>query len=328
MKRLLACIVSAVLLVGMVTGCSADQGGGEEAGGKPLQLQFPTATTSGAIYPIGAAIAELWNQNIDGLEVSAEASNGGVQNLGLMSTGEAQVSVAVTNIITEQKEGRGKFEGRAYDGVRILSALYSNYNQVVVTKDSGINTMTDLKGKRFAPGASGSTPEVETGIYFQAAGMNYPDDIQAQFVGFTEAVDLMRNKQLDGAWIQAGLPTAAVSEMCATANGKLVSFDEDVIAELTAEYPWYNRALIPAGTYDGQEEDVVTTSIVITLMVDESVPEDVVYEMAKVLWENVEGLKGTHNALKAMAVENAVQDLAGLPLHDGAARYYREVGVL
>jgi TRAP transporter TAXI family solute receptor len=245
-----------------------------------------------------------------------------------MSTGDAQVSVAVTSIITEQKQGTGKFEGRAYDGVRILTALYSNYNQVVTTRDSGIDSMKDLKGKRFAPGASGSTPEVETGIYFKAAGMNYPDDIKAQFVGFTEAVDLMRNKQLEGAWIQAGLPTAAVSEMCATANGKLISLDEDVIEKLTKEYPWYNRAIIPAGTYDGQDEDVVTISIVITLMVDESVPEDTVYEMTKVLWENVDTLKTTHNALKSLSVENAVKDLAGLPLHDGAKKYYEEVGVL
>ncbi len=327
MKKWLVFAMCAVLVICTLAGCSSGKTSDEQVG-KPMYLQFPTATTSGAIYPIGAAIAELWNKNIDGVEVSAEASNGGVQNLGLMSTGDAQVSVAVTSIITEQKQGIGKFEGRSYDGVRILSALYSNYNQVVSTRDSGVNSMQDFKGKRFAPGASGSTPEVETGIYFEIAGMNYPDDIKAQFVGFTEAVDLMRNKQLEGAWIQAGLPTAAVSEMCATANGKLISFDEDVIEKLVEQYPWYNRAIIPAGTYDGQDEDVVTTSIVITLMVDESVPEDTVYEMTKVLWENIDSLRNTHNALKEMSIENAVKNLAGLPLHDGAKKYYEEVGVL
>ena len=88
-----------------------------------------------------------------------------------------------------------------------------------------------------------------------------------------------------------------------------------------------HRAIIPAGTYDNQDEDVVTISIVITLMVDESA-EDTVYEMTKVLWENVDTLKTTHNALKSLSVENAVKDLAGLPLHDGAKKYYEEVGVL
>jgi len=327
MKKYLILLLAITLVLTMLVGCSGDTG---TSGDKSdvLNLSFPTATTSGSIYPIGAAIANLWNEKIDGIDVSAEASNGGVQNLSLMSTGDAQLGVAVTSIITDQKNGVGAFEGNQYDGVRILTALYSNYNQLVTVEGTEIESLRDLKGRNFAPGAPGSTPEVETRIHLEAAGMKYPDDINPQFVGFTEAVDLIRNQQLDGAWIQAGLPTSAVTEICATANGKLVPIDEDVIDKLVEEYPWYNKDYIPAGTYDGQDEDIMTTSIVITIVVDESVPEDAVYEMTKVLWENIDSLKSTHNALKDLTIENAVKNLAGLPIHDGAARYYKEQGVL
>lgn len=328
MKKHLVLLLSITLILGMVVGCSGDSSTSDGGGSDVLYLSFPTASTSGSVYPIGAAIANLWNESIEGIDVSAEASNGGVQNLGLIASGDAQLGVAVTSIITDQKNGEGAFEGNQYDGIRILTALYSNYNHLVTVEGSGIESIRDLKGRNFAPGAPGSTPEVETNIHMTAAGMNYPDDIAPQFVGFTEAVDLIRNQQLDGAWIQAGLPTSAVTEICATANGKLVSIDEDVIDKLVEEYPWYNKAYIPAGTYDGQDEDIMTTSIVITIMIDESVPDDKVYEMAKVLWENVESLKSTHNALKDLKIENAVQNLAGIPIHDGAARYYEEQGVL
>lgn len=326
MKKTIALILTLAMVMSLLVGCSGAPSKEKEE--ENIYLKFPTASTSGAIYPIGAAISNLWSEKIDGLTVSAEASNGGVQNLGLVATGEAQIGVAVTSILTDQKNGTGVFEGKQYDGMRILTALYSNYNQVVVSEDSGIETLKDIKGKVFAPGAPGSTPEVETNIHLTAAGIKYPDDFSAQFVSFTEAIDLIRNKQLDGAWIQAGLPTSAVTEICATAGGRLISIDEDVIEQLTSEYPWYNRDIIPAGTYEGQTEDIVTTSIVITIFVDESVPEDTVYEMTKTLWENIESLRSTHNAIKNIKIEDAVENLADIPLHDGAAKYYKEMGVL
>lgn len=321
MKKVLAFVLVGLLSLCILSACSNSS---EET----MYLKFPTASTTGAIYPIGAAIANLWNENIDGLHVSVEASNGGVQNLNLLAEKEAQIGVAVTNIMTEQKNGTGVFEGKQYDGVRVLTALYSNYNQVVVSKDSGIETLRDIKGKNFAPGAPGSTPEVETNIHLSAAGLVYPDDFKPQFVGFTESIDLIRNKQLDGAWLQAGIPTAAISEITSTANGKLISIDEDVIEELTTQYPWYNRAIIPAGTYEGQDEDILTTSLVITIFVDESLPEETAYQMAKIFWENIDSLANTHNAIKGLKIDTATKNLAGLPLHEGAAKYYKEVGVL
>lgn len=318
-KRIAVSVLALTMVLSTV-GCGA-------ASGDTVYLSFPTAATSGTVYAVSASLANLWNQHIDGVQVSAEASNGGVQNLNLIAAGEAQMGVAVTSIITDQKNGDGVFEGHAYDGMRILTALYMNYNQIV-TADDEVQAITDFAGKRFAPGAAGSTTTVETELHFTAAGLDYPDDFDAQFVGFTEAVELIRNKQLDGAWVMAGIPTSAVTEICATAGGRLVSMDEALVEKMCEDYPWYNRAVIPAGTYEGQTEDVVTTGVTITICIDESVSEEIAYQLAKVMYEHLDSITNVHSALKDLTVENAVANLAGLPLHNGAARYYEEVGVL
>ena len=318
MKKIIAVLLSLFMAAG-ISGCNSNK--------NTYYLNFPTASTSGSVYSLGATLANLWNENIDGIQVSAEASNGGVHNLVLMSEGDAKLGVAVTSIITQQKEGTDVFNGHQYDGARIICSLYSNYNQVVATERSGIETLPDIKGKRFAPGAAGSTPEVETRIHLEALGFHYPDDISGQFVGFTEAVDLMRNQQLDGAWIQSALPVSAVSEMCSTAGGHLVPMTDELVDQLCEEYPWYNKAYIPAGTYDGQDEDILTTSLPITLIVDESVPEEVVYQMTKIMWENIDTLKTSMGSLKNAKLENAIDGIGNLPLHEGAKRYYKEMGI-
>lgn len=326
MKKVMIIVLSVFLVMGSLAGCSPEKD--PVAKGEKLNLNFPTASTTGAVYPLGAALANLWNNNIEGVNVSAEASNGGVQNLNLMADGDAHISVAVTSIITEHQQGINAFEGRAYDGVRILTSLYANYNQVVVRNAAGVDSFKDLKGKTFAVGAPGSTMEVESKNHSLKAGLKYPDDFKAQFVGPTESLDLMRNKQIDGFFMMAGIPTAAITEALATADGKILSIDEDIISSLQEEYPWYIRAVIPAGTYEGQDKEVVTTAIKIMLICDKSVPDDIAYQLVKEMWENIDSIKATNKVVQSMSIDNAAQDTAGIPLHPGAERYYQEKGVL
>ncbi len=318
------------ILVSVLSACgekSSSEADGKESG-KPSTLHFPTASTIGTIYPLGSAMANLWGKEIDGLKVNAQASNGGVDNLNLMKEGEAHISFATTGIIWEAYNGERGFKDREYKDVRIVAGLYYNPNQFVVHKDAGIASVADLKGKRFAPGSVGSTPEVESSIILPAYGIDYPDDIKENFVGFTEAIDLMRNKQIDGALIQAGLPTAAVTEMISTADGKLIGIDPDVRKALMEEYPWYSEVTIPGDTYKGQAEDVDTLAIKMMLIADASVDDDTIYEMTKTFWENLDELESSHAIVEQMDIENAVTELADIPLHDGAKQYYEEEGVL
>lgn len=253
---------------------------------------------------------------------------GGIQNLQLLSRKDAQVSFAITSITYQAMKGLDKFRGHAYPDVRIIAGLYYNPNQVIARADSNVAVLKDFKGKTFAPGVAGGTTIGEAMIHFKAAGLAYPGDIRPQYVGPTEAGDLMRNKQLDGAWIMAGLPNAGVSEMCTTADGRLVNIDDATFEKIAKDYPWYAKFPIPAGTYPGQDETVQTTAVKMILITDASLPEDVVYDLTRCFWENQDVVKQSHAVMKGIDIAGAVTDLAGIPLHPGAARYYRERGVL
>lgn len=319
MKRRIISLCAAALVMLGASGAIAAQ---------KTSISFPTAATTGALYPLGAGIANLWNTKLDTVSARVQASNGGIQNLNLLKSKDAQVSFAVSSITYEALHGTRGFQDRAYKDVRVLAGLYYNPNQVVASKESGVTSLADFKGKRFAPGAPGGTTEVESRIHFTAAGLKYPDDIKAQYMGFNESIDLMRNKQLDGAWIMAGMPTAAVTEMCATAGGRLVGMEPALIKKLQAEYPWYSEFTIPAGTYDGQTAPVRTTAIKMLLLTDASMPDDLVYSLAKTLWENLGELGQAHSVMKTVTPDMAVKDLSGIPLHPGAEKYYREAGIL
>lgn len=293
-----------------------------------VDLRFPTASTTGALYPLGGALATLWNDDISNMRVSAQASAGGVENLNLLESDDAELGFAVTSIAYESYTGTGQFEDRPNDKLRVLAGLYYNPNQVVVTKSCGADSLSDLSGLRFAPGAPGSTTTQECQLHIEAAGLTYPDCIDAQFVGFTESVDLMRDRRLDGAWIMAGLGNAAVTEMLTTADGRLLSIDEDVITALRDAHPWYARYVIPAGTYPGQDAPVTTTAVKLCLFCSADMDEDTAYALVKSFWEHLSELQESSAALAGLTSADAVTDLASLPLHPGAEKYYKEIKVL
>ncbi|ABR46868.1 TRAP transporter solute receptor, TAXI family [Alkaliphilus metalliredigens QYMF] len=328
MKKLsIVCMIILGLVLLTACGGNSDVAGD---GNQTVRINFPTATTTGTLYPLGAAMANVWNTELDNVRVSSQASDGGVHNLNLMRDGDAQISFATSGIMLEALEGTGTFEGRPYEDLRIIAGLYYNPNQFVVRKGSGVTNISQIEGKNFTPGAAGSTVEVETGVLLRAYGIDYPDGIRPHFVGFTEAIDLMRNNQIDGAYIQAGLPTAAVTEMISTADGALLSMDEDIIESLMDDYPWYSRFTIPADAYPNQTEGIDTVAIKMMLMADASVSDDLIYDLMKTFWENVDkpALKDAHRIVEQIKIENAASDLSGMPLHPGAERYYREVGII
>lgn len=327
-KKFLSVVLSLIIGISLA-GCSSSDNTGSKSSKKEskIDINIPTAATTGSLYPLGASLSNLWNEKVDGVKVSSQASNGGIDNLNLMQNGEAQVSMGVASIVYQSYNGEAQFKGRANKKLRVIAGLYYNPNQIVVRKSSGIEKITDLKGKKFATGAPGSTTEDESRIHLEQYGLKYPGDIKAQHIGFTESTDLMRNKQLDGAWIMAGVPTAAVTEICTTADGKLVPIDEKLVNKLKEKYPWYSNYVIKKGTYERQKEDINTSAIKMILYTSEDVPEKVVYQMTKSFWENIDELKRNNKSLDGIKVENALKDISKLPVHDGSMKYYNEVGV-
>ena len=184
-----------------------------------------------------------------------------------------------------------------------------------------------MKGKHFAVAAAGSSVEGECMNHFTAAGLNYPDDINCEYIAFTDAADMLQNSTIDGAWIMSGAPAAAVTQAC-TSGCKVLSISDDVISALQAQYPWYAPLTIPAGTYPNQDEDIQTSAIKMVMFCRGDLSEQAVYDLTRTFWENIDQLGEAQANLKGLTPEEAVKDIANLPLHPGAEKYYKEIGVL
>ena len=203
-----------IFAAAVLAGCSGKK---TAAGGhEKVTIKFPTASASGALYAVGAAIMNVWDTKIDFVSASSQASNGGIDNLNQIADGESQVSIAVSSNCFQSYNGTDSFDGAANKNLRIIAGLYFNPNQVVVTKKSGITSLSDIKGKHFAVAAAGSSVEGECKNHFTAAGLNYPSDIQTEYIAFGDAADMLQNGTLDGAWIMSGIPAAAVSQACSS----------------------------------------------------------------------------------------------------------------
>ena len=326
MKKILA-FAAIIILASFCVFAGGSREAGTSDGHLQVIIRFPTAGASGALYSVGAAITNMWNTRIPFVKASSQASAGGIDNLNQIADGESQVSIAISSNCWQSFNGTDSFEGMANPNLRVIAGLYLNPNQVVVTNRSGIMTLSDVKGKHFAVAASGSSVEGECRNHFTAAGLNYPDDIRAEYISFSDSAELLGNGQIDGAWIMSGVPAPAVSQ--ALSSGcRLLDIDEATIEALKAEYPWYVTYMIPAGTYPNQTQDAQTTAIKMVLFCSAELDEETVYLLTKTLWENIGELGESQSNLRGLTPQEAVRDIAGLPLHDGAQRYYSEIGVL
>jgi len=338
-KRILTASLAAALMVTSLAGCGggdakkeapkaqAPKAAAPAASGDKVKINFPTAGASGALYAVGAAITNMWNQKVPGVAASSQASAGGLANLGMVSDGEAQVSIAISSNAYQCLNGTDSFKDHAYKDLKAIGGLYMNPNQVVVSDKSGIKTLADVKGKHFAVASAGSSVYNECMSHFTVAGMKFPGDIKAELINFTDAADMLQNGNLDGAWIMSGTPAPAVSQAL-TGKNHLISIDDDLFAKLQAKYPWYARYTIPAGTYPNQKEAIKTSAIKMVMFCRGDLKEDLVYNLTKALWTNIDELGKSQKNLKGLKPENAVKDIANLPLHPGAAKYYKEIGVL
>ena len=314
MKRLMALALCAAMLLCAASAMAAN-------------INFVTAGTASTFYPISATVVNLWNENIEGMRATATPSGGGIDNLNQAYDGDAQIGIANANLVYQAQEGLASFEGYANDNLSIFAGLYINPNQVVVTKESGIYTLEDLIGRKISVGAPGSTTIEEAQIHLSLYGTTL-EDLKAEYMGTSESADAISNKQLEGLWVMAGTPNAAVTQIMTTVDAKLLPIPPETVDALKAEYPWYASCEIPAGTYAGQDEAVQTSGVKLTLFITADVDEETVYQMTKIFWENWDYLTETHAALKKADPKEACNDVAGVAIHPGAARYYREIGIM
>lgn len=308
-------------------GSSQPAQGQSSAPAKSVKINITTGTTTGVYYFLGNGLAQLWNQKIPGMQASSQSTDGSVANMNLMARKESEVALTVATVAREAYLGEEKFKGRPFKELRVIGAMYPNYNQLVVRADSGIQKVTDLKGKRFIPGAKGSATAIDALRILEAYGIK-ESDLKLDYVGFTEAIDLMQNNQAQAAMIQAGLPTPAVVQASQSFDVRVLPIDQEVLDKIIKALPVYQDATVPANTYKGQTQDVKTLGQTNLLVVRADVDADVVYQMTKAVFENVPALVQVHKAAADIKLENALKGLGGIPLHPGAERYYKEKGLI
>ena len=289
-------------------------------------ITIATGGTSGVYYPLGVALSQIYTKAIPAAKSSVQATKGSVENLNLLEAGRAELGFSLGDSLSDAWKGEADAGFKApLKKLRTMAAIYSNYVQIVARADSGIKSLADLKGKSISVGAPKSGTELNARALLKAAGLSYKDFSKVEYLPFGESVELMKNRQLDATLQSAGLGVASLRDLAASQKIVVVPVPDDVIAKVGD--PAYQSGVIPANTYEGQTGAVPTARIQNFLVTREGLSEDLVYQMTKAMFTNLPELVAAHAAAKGISLKEAPLN-APVPLHPGAAKYYREAGVL
>ena len=294
-------------------------------GGSAAKMTMGTGGTSGTYYAFGGVLGQ-YIKNHAGIDVTVVSTDGSKANIESIHAGDYQLATVQSDVMAYAWAGTRSFETNgAIDSFRVVAGLYAEAVQLITT-DPEINSVADLKGKAVSIGAPGS------GVYFNAmdvlaaAGLT-ENDINAQYQSFADSADALKDKKIQAAFIVAGAPTAAITELCTTnPDARLVPIDGDIAAKLMADSPFYTAYTIPAGTYANQAEDVTTVTVKATLIVSASASEDDVYALTKAIFDNIEAITKENGKGAELSIENATTGMTA-PFHPGAAKYFAEKGV-
>jgi TRAP transporter TAXI family solute receptor len=325
-KSTVACMLACIMVLGLLmAGCG---GSGSGTSAKPTNVNIATATTGGVYYPLGNAMAQLFNQKVPNIKASAQATAGTPQNVLLMQKKEAEVAFAQNGVSYYAYNGQEMFKDKPVKMLRAITHLYPNVMHIVVNASSNITSVKQFEGKKFVPGAVGSATEINSKEILGLYGLDYKDkkNVKVDYLGYSEAAEALKDGRVEGILIAGGLPTAAVLDAASAVKIRILSLEPDMIAKLTKDMPWYYPVTIPKGTYIGQTEDVRTVAVANILICRDDLKDDLVYQMTKALYENQKDLVTAHSAAKDMKLEDALNGLT-VPLHPGAERYYKEKGI-
>ncbi len=317
-----------IILTGLLTLASCSD---ELAGNRPYILT--TATTGGAYYPIGVAIATITKSQLgpEGIALSAISSAGSLENIKLLRDNQAQFALLQGPFAAWGWNGEGPIS-RPQTGLRSVAAVWLNVEHFVITNDlvetGTIRDLDNLSGQRFVLGARNSGAE-QTGRYIlESLGINYEEKMSLAWMGYGGAANAIQDGNVVGMNVPAGAPVSAITQAFAQMGDELtlLNFTEQDLIDINRRYDLWDWYEFPADTYPNQSEPVRSIASPNVLAARSDVPEEVVYQITKTIWENLSALQEIHAATKDMQLQRAVRGL-GAPLHPGAIRYYRERGL-
>ncbi|MDD4551043.1 TAXI family TRAP transporter solute-binding subunit [Aminobacterium sp. MB27-C1] len=289
------------------------------------RYSLATGGTAGTYYPIGSAIASIITKYVPDIEVTAESTGASVANLKMIREGNVEMMMGASNTSYGAFSGQPPFEKEPVENIRGITCLYPEIFQFVVLKDSNLKSIKDLAGKKVAVGAPGSGTERTAKMVLEAHGLGY-DKISPQFLNFGEAVTALKDRLIDCAIIGSGIPTSAVVDASTTLDVNLLSLDSNIMKDFLKDRSYLTMVTIPGGTYRGVNEDVSAVASPALLIARKDLSEESVYQITKALFEHLDVLADSHAQGKMIRFETALSAMS-IPLHAGAARYYKEKGV-
>ena len=315
-KKIFAAGAVLVFSAALLTGC----GGGSAPSGDKKLLNIGTGGTAGTYYPIGGAIAEVLNKDIPGMNASAQSTGASVANINMLRDGAVDLATVQNDITYYAVNGTEMFQDKKVDGLQGIASLYPETCQFVTLKSSGIKSLAELKGKRVAVGAAGSGVEANVRQILAAYGVTY-DDIDAQYLSFAEGASALKDGNVDVAVLTAGYPTASVQDIAAQNPVRLLPVEGKAADALIAQYPFYTKTVIPAGTYAGFDEEVPSVAVMAMLVAGPTVNDDLGYCVTKAIFSNLDRLQAAHAVGKQIAKDTAKTGMS-LPMNAGAEKYF------
>jgi len=301
--------------------------GGSGIAQQQKTISIGTGGTGGVYYPLGGGMANVLSKYLPGVQATAEVTGGSVDNLKLIGAQPGQIGLSMVDAAIDAAEGKDKFTSGKIP-VRTLMVLYPNRMHVVSTAGRGVTKMSDLKGKRVSTGSPGSATEVMAFRVIEAAGLDRDKDMTRERLSVAESANALKDGKIDAFFWVGGLPTAAVTDVGATPNVKIVMIDTaDQVAKMNAKYGnLYSKGVIPAKTYPGQDKDNPIAVVQNILVANANMPDDVAYGIVKTLMEKKPELVAVHREAENFDVKSQSMDNTPIPFHPGAAKYFKEQG--
>lgn len=335
MKKVLSLILALAMVFALVA-CGekqpASDGDASSDGDKSARgnviMTFGTADTGGSMYPAGAAVSQVWTNNVEGVKCNTQTSTGSFQNCQDVSTGEVDVAVATSDVVLNAYNGTGKFADIGkLDNLRVIGAVYTSVLSGVALKSSGLTYIHDLLGKRVAVGPAASATENATLAAFGVMGID-SSNTSLENLGLGDGADSVGDGILDAAFGFAGLPIGGQLNLAATKEIQVLDMTQEEIDKVLAGNAAYIQTTIPAGTYTGQDNDANTFGVKCLIIVTADMDADLVYDLCKAMNEHTEEMAAGNALLKDMTDPSFLCTQMPIPLHDGAQKYYSEQGLI
>lgn len=294
-------------------------------------ISIGTEGVTGVYYPTGGAICRLVNKNrkVHGFRCSVESTGGSVYNINTVRAGELEFGVAQSDWQYHAYHGTAKFKDQGkFEDLRAVFSVHPEPVTVLARRDASINNIRDIKGKRLNIGNPGSGTRATWEVLEGALGWSRNDLKLAAAMKSAETGQALCDNKIDAYFWLVGHPSALTQESVSSCDAVLVNVTGEAIDQLVQENPFYRHATIPGGMYPGNPDDIKTFGVGATFITSAKVPEDVVYEVAKAVLGNLDAFRKLHPAFNNLKAEEMIKDSLSAPLHDGAIKAYKELGLM